>query len=98
MSNTEGLPRRSFLAGASATVAMGMLPPALSASGDGNLLDLSAVEAVVRMSRGDISAEQYARVLLERCALYRQLWAQQHRHMDGRGPRGAVTPRLVRGD
>ena len=37
-------------------------------------------------------------VLLERCQLYRQLWAQQHRHMDGRGPRGAVTPRLVRGD
>ena len=68
MSNTEGLPRRSFLAGASATVAMGMLPPAPRASGDGNLLDLSAVEAVVRMSRGDFSAEKYARVLLERCA------------------------------
>jgi ATP-binding cassette subfamily B protein len=43
----------------------------------------------------DIAPHQ---VLLERCSLYRQLWAQQHRHMDGRGPRGAVTPRLVRGD
>jgi len=36
--------------------------------------------------------------LLERCAMYRQLWAQQHRHLDGRGARGAVTPRLVHGD
>jgi ATP-binding cassette subfamily B protein len=37
-------------------------------------------------------------VLLERCTLYRQLWAQQHRHLDGRGRRGTLTPRLVSGD
>jgi hypothetical protein len=40
----------------------------------------------------DIAPHQ---VLLERCAMYRQLWAQQHRHMDGRGSRGAIIPRLV---
>jgi ATP-binding cassette subfamily B protein len=35
-------------------------------------------------------------VLLERCALYRQLWAQQNRHLDSQGPRHAnVAPRLV---
>jgi len=33
-----------------------------------SLLELSATEAVARMSRGDISAEHYARALLERCA------------------------------
>ena len=72
MSNAEDLPRRSFLAGASATVAMGVAPAALRAvpanPGDGSLVELTAVEAVARMSRGDISAEHYARALLDRCA------------------------------
>ena len=35
--------------------------------------------------------------LVERCAIYRQLWAQQNRHLDGRGPRPAVTPHLTAG-
>jgi ATP-binding cassette, subfamily B, bacterial HlyB/CyaB len=37
--------------------------------------------------------------LLERCALYRQLWTQQNRHLDGRvSPRPAIAgPRLVPG-
>jgi ATP-binding cassette, subfamily B, bacterial HlyB/CyaB len=35
--------------------------------------------------------------LVERCAIYRQLWAQQNRHLDGRGPRPAVTPQLTAG-
>jgi len=30
--------------------------------------------------------------------MYRQLWAQQHRHLDSRGPRTALTPRLVGSD
>jgi ATP-binding cassette, subfamily B, bacterial HlyB/CyaB len=29
-------------------------------------------------------------VLLERCAIYRQLWSQQNRHLDSRGPRDAA--------
>jgi ATP-binding cassette subfamily B protein len=37
-------------------------------------------------------------VLLERCAIYRQLWAQQNRHLDSQGPRHAsISPRLVTG-
>ena len=35
--------------------------------------------------------------LVERCAIYRQLWAKQNRHLDGRGPRPAVTPQLTAG-
>jgi subfamily B ATP-binding cassette protein HlyB/CyaB len=29
-------------------------------------------------------------VLLERCAIYRQLWSQQNRHLESRGPRDAA--------
>jgi ATP-binding cassette, subfamily B, bacterial HlyB/CyaB len=36
-------------------------------------------------------------VLTERCAIYRQLWAQQNRHVEGHGSRPAVAPRLVSG-
>lgn len=38
-------------------------------------------------------------VLVERCAVYRQLWAQQNRHLDSQGPRhAAITPTLLQGD
>jgi len=37
--------------------------------------------------------------LLERCTMYRHLWAQQNRHMTREGPRHAApTPRLVEGE
>jgi subfamily B ATP-binding cassette protein HlyB/CyaB len=37
--------------------------------------------------------------LLERCSVYRQLWAQQNRHMDKQGPRhAALAPNLVHGN
>ena len=71
MSTTEDVPRRSFLAGASATLAMSMAPGALRGGpahpGEQSLLELSATEAVARMSRGDITAEHYAHALLDRC-------------------------------
>jgi len=36
--------------------------------------------------------------LLERCSVYRQLWAQQNRHIDPQGPRhAAITPTLIQG-
>lgn len=44
-----------------------------SAAEPENLLDLSAVEVVVRIVRGDLSAERYADALLERCAAERAL-------------------------
>lgn len=34
-------------------------------------------------------------VLLERCTIYRQLWLQQHRHLEShtsRGPKNALVP------
>ena len=71
MSTTEDVPRRSFLAGASATLAMSMAPGALRGGpahpGEQSLLELSATEAVARMSRGDFTAERYAHALLDRC-------------------------------
>jgi len=34
--------------------------------------------------------------LLTRCGVYRQLWMQQNRHLDKRGPRpAAVLPKLT---
>jgi ATP-binding cassette subfamily B protein len=35
--------------------------------------------------------------LVERCAIYRQLWAQQNRHLEGQGSRPVIAPRLVTG-
>jgi len=71
VTKAEGLSRRSFLSGASATVAVGMAPAALRAApshlGDSGLVELSALEAVTRMSSGELSAENYTRALLERC-------------------------------
>jgi len=60
--------------------AIGTMPGAPTASAAGQhptdssaLVDLGAVEAVARMSRGEMSAERYAGALLERCAAGRAL-------------------------
>ena len=62
------------------------------------LASLTECDQILVMEQGKMMDIAPHQVLLERCAMYRQLWAQQHRHMDGRGPRGAGIPRLVRGD
>jgi len=71
MAESRDIPRRDFLLGASATVAMAAspvsFPGALSKVDDAQLLKLSAGEAVERMSRGEITVERYASALLERC-------------------------------
>jgi len=36
--------------------------------------------------------------LLERCSVYRQLWLQQHRHIEGMGKPAAPKPVLAQGD
>ena len=36
--------------------------------------------------------------LLERCSVYRQLWLQQHRHMENSGLPAAPKPVLAQGD
>jgi subfamily B ATP-binding cassette protein HlyB/CyaB len=62
------------------------------------LASLTDCDQILVMEQGKLMDIGPHHQLLERCAMYRQLWAQQHRHLDGRGPGGAVTPRLVRGD
>jgi Asp-tRNA(Asn)/Glu-tRNA(Gln) amidotransferase A subunit family amidase len=81
MSNTDNVSRRAFIrgmAGAAMTVAGQSLALATSANpgteaDSAVLLQLSAGEAVTRMSHGDITAERYARVLLARCQSLRAL-------------------------
>jgi Asp-tRNA(Asn)/Glu-tRNA(Gln) amidotransferase A subunit family amidase len=68
--------RRTFVLGASATVAMSAAPASLAGSSDANsaeLQKLSAGEAVHRMARGELSAERYAGALLARCESLRAL-------------------------
>jgi Asp-tRNA(Asn)/Glu-tRNA(Gln) amidotransferase A subunit family amidase len=68
--------RRSFMLGASATVALSAAATLPALPGDAEaaeLINLSAGEAVARMSRGELSVERYATALLERCAAGRGL-------------------------
>jgi indoleacetamide hydrolase len=71
--------RRSFIRYASNTAAMTLIPPSFAASAavraddSGQLTELSASEAVARMSRGEITAERYASALLSRCETLRAL-------------------------
>ena len=71
MSDSRDISRRAFVLGASATLAVSAAGAAVTGAGpDGDaarLLELSAVDAVARMSRGEITAEQYAGALLARC-------------------------------
>jgi len=72
MANRDTITRRNFLAGASSlallsassTPAAGKTPAVPNAT----LLELSAVQAVALMQRGELDAERYAAALLERCA------------------------------
>lgn len=64
-------PRRSFLLGASAFVALRAASEPVHAASPGtaaaDLIGLSASEATARIARGEFSAEEYARALLSRC-------------------------------
>src|SRR3984885_16073807 len=69
--------RRSFIQRTAATMTIAAAPAVSSASavsGDTPaLLELSAAEAVARMSRGEMTVERYASVLLARCEALRAL-------------------------
>ena len=71
MSDCRDPSRRSFVLGASASIAVTAAPGAFSAaaavSAPDSIPDLSAIEAVARISRGEMTAERYAGALLERC-------------------------------
>jgi len=74
MTQMEPLSRRQVLQAAAGLALLGG-PRALHAAPDGGhpLLELTAVEAVRRMTSGELSAERYAAALLERSAATRHL-------------------------
>ena len=54
---------------------------------------------ILVMDRGRVVDIAPHRVLLERCSIYRTLWAQQNRHMDGNmGRPPSLVPVLAQGD
>jgi len=63
------------------------------------LASLVECDQTLVMEQGKVTDVAPHAVLLERCAIYRHLWAQQNRHLDSQGPRhAAVSPRLVLGN
>jgi ATP-binding cassette subfamily B protein len=62
------------------------------------LASLTECDVILVMEEGRLLDIAPHKVLLERCAMYRQLWAQQHRHLDPQAPRHAPIPRLVASD
>jgi ATP-binding cassette subfamily B protein len=63
------------------------------------LSSLTECDQIMVMERGTIVDVAPHRTLLERCSLYRQLWAQQTRHMESQGSRHAApAPTLLQGD
>jgi ATP-binding cassette subfamily B protein len=63
------------------------------------LSSLTECDQILVMEEGRVVDVAPHAQLLERCSIYRQLWAQQHRHLETRGPRpGVVSPQLVQGD
>ena len=63
------------------------------------LSSLTECDQILVLEKGKMMDIAPHRVLLERCSIYRQLWAQQNRHLDSQGPRhAALAPSLVQGD
>jgi len=62
------------------------------------LSSLVDCDQILVLDRGKVMDMAPHAVLLERCAVYRQLWAQQNRHLDSQGPRHAPSPTLLQGD
>ncbi len=63
------------------------------------LSSLTECDQILVLEKGKLVDIAPHRTLLERCSLYRQLWAQQNRHMDHQGTRhAAIAPTLLQGD
>ncbi|MGE0416574.1 MAG: peptidase domain-containing ABC transporter [Acetobacteraceae bacterium] len=63
------------------------------------LSSLVECDQILVLEQGELVDIAPHNVLLERCAVYRQLWAQQNRHMENQGPRhAAIAPSLLQGD
>jgi ATP-binding cassette subfamily B protein len=60
------------------------------------LASLTECDQILVMEQGKVLDVAPHETLLEQCTLYRQLWSQQNRHLDGHSGRPvAVPPRLV---
>jgi HlyB family type I secretion system ABC transporter len=53
---------------------------------------------ILVMDKGRVADCAPHSVLLERCSIYRQLWAQQNRHISGPQRQGGMKPMLAEGD
>ncbi len=63
------------------------------------LSSLTECDQILVLDKGKVVDLAPHRVLLERCAIYRQLWLQQNRHLETQGPRhAALAPSLAQGD
>ncbi|HUB49041.1 MAG TPA: peptidase domain-containing ABC transporter [Acetobacteraceae bacterium] len=63
------------------------------------LSSLTECDQICVLEKGKVMDVAPHHTLLERCAVYRQLWAQQTRFMNNEGPRHAApAPTLVQGD
>ena len=63
------------------------------------LSSLTECDQIIVMDQGRLIDIAPHDLLLSRCQIYGQLWAQQNRHLEGRGPRHvAIAPRLVTSD
>jgi ATP-binding cassette subfamily B protein len=63
------------------------------------LSSLTDCDLTLVLERGQVVDIAPHHVLLERCTIYRQLWAQQNRHLDNQGSRhAAIAPTLAQGD
>jgi subfamily B ATP-binding cassette protein HlyB/CyaB len=63
------------------------------------LSSLVDCDQIMVLDKGQVMDIAPHEKLLERCTVYRQLWAQQNRHMDKQGSRhAALAPNLVHGN
>ncbi|MEO9190143.1 MAG: ATP-binding cassette domain-containing protein, partial [Acetobacteraceae bacterium] len=63
------------------------------------LSSLTECDQTLVLDAGKVMDVAPHRVLLERCSVYRQLWAQQNRHLDTQASRHAtLVPTLAQGD
>jgi ABC-type multidrug transport system fused ATPase/permease subunit len=63
------------------------------------LSSLTDCDQIIVLEKGKLMDMGPHRELVERCAVYRTLWLQQNRHLEGgQGPRpGSPTPVLAQG-
>ena len=67
------LTRRELLLGTSAMALTARIGHAVNNAGDPAMLELTAAQAVAKMTKGDFSAESYAQALLAQCKMHRDL-------------------------